>query len=69
MKRRLIQNWAASWLRLPARHDDVREFRGKAIKLATEPVLPISIDGEILAHTPVTAKIAAAVIEVMAPAD
>ena len=68
VKRRLVTNWAATFLRLPARHEDVREFRGRSIRLATEPVLPISIDGELLARTPVTAKIAAGVIEVMAPA-
>ncbi|WP_419808345.1 diacylglycerol/lipid kinase family protein [Sphingomonas sp.] len=68
IKRRLVVNWVSSVLRLPARHEQVREFRGKALKLATEPVLPISIDGELLATTPVTAKIAAGVIEVMVPA-
>jgi diacylglycerol kinase family enzyme len=68
VKRRLVKNWAASLLRLDARHEDVREFRGKALRLDTEPRLPVSIDGEVLAHMPVTAKIAAGVIEVMAPA-
>jgi YegS/Rv2252/BmrU family lipid kinase len=68
VKRRLVKNWAASVLRLPARHEDVREFHGRSIRLATEPPLPISIDGEVLAHTPVTAHIAAGVIEVIAPA-
>ena len=67
-KRRLVKNWAASVLRLAARHDDIREFRGRSIRLATEPVLPVSIDGELLAKTPVTAKIAAGAIEVMTPA-
>ena len=67
VKRRLVANWAASVLRLPARHENVREFHGRSIRLATEPVLPISIDGELLAKTPVTARIAAGVIEVMAP--
>ncbi|WP_267380504.1 MULTISPECIES: diacylglycerol kinase family protein [unclassified Sphingomonas] len=67
-KTRLVRNWAASVLRLDARHDDTRDFRGKSIRIATEPPLPISIDGEVLAKTPVTAKIAAGVIEVMVPA-
>ena len=67
VKRRLVANWTASVLRLPSRHDNVREFRGRSLKLATEPVLPVSIDGEILAKTPIVAKIAAGVIEVMAP--
>ena len=67
-KRRLVANWAASVLRLPARREQVREFHGRSLRLATEPVLPVSIDGEVLAKTPVTAKIAAGIIEVMAPA-
>jgi YegS/Rv2252/BmrU family lipid kinase len=67
-KRRLLKNWAASMLRLPARHDDTVAFSGKSIRVATEPPLPISIDGEVLAETPVTAHVAAGVIEVMAPA-
>ena len=67
-KRRLLRNWAASMLRLDARHDDTVDFTGTSIRIATEPPLPISIDGEVLAHTPVTARIAAGVIEVMVPA-
>ncbi|MCD2323700.1 diacylglycerol kinase [Sphingomonas sp. IC-56] len=66
-KRRLIHNWAASALRLKTRHEDVVEFSGTALEIATEPPLPISIDGEVLAHTPTTARIAPGVIEVMAP--
>ena len=69
MKRRLVVNWAASVLRLSARHDQVREFHGRSLRLATEPVLPVSIDGELLARTPVVARIAAGVIEVMAPVE
>ena len=68
VKRRLVANWAATLLRLPARHDEVREFHGRSIRIATEPPMPISIDGEVLAKTPVTATIAAGIIEVMVPA-
>ena len=67
VRRRLIGNWVASVLRLEARHDDVVDFSGKRIRVETRPPLPISIDGEVLAKTPVTARIAAGVIEVMAP--
>lgn len=67
-KGRLIRNWGASVLRLDARHDRVRDFRGKRVRIASEPPLPISIDGEVLAKTPVTASVAAAIIEVMVPA-
>ncbi|MBB4616979.1 YegS/Rv2252/BmrU family lipid kinase [Sphingomonas abaci] len=66
-KRTLIRNWATSFLGMKERHHDTISFSGKAIRIDTEPRLPISIDGELLAETPVTAKIAAGVIEVMAP--
>ena len=68
MKRRLVKNWAAGFVGHDARHEDTRDFRGRSLRVATEPRLPISIDGEVLAHTPVTASIAAGVIEVMVPA-
>ena len=67
VKRRLIRNWIAGILRHSTRHEEVREFRGKALKVDTIPRLPISIDGEVLAHTPVTARVAPGIIRVMAP--
>ena len=69
VKRRLIANWAANKLRMKERRDDVVVFRGKSIKLDSDPRLPISIDGEVLAHTPVTAKVAPGAIDVMVPRD
>lgn len=69
VKSRLVRNWAASILRLEARKDDTVAFRGQSLRVATEPPLPISIDGEVLAMTPVVAKVAPAVIDVMVPAD
>ena len=68
VKRRLVQNWYASIFRLDSRHEKVRDFRGKSLKINTIPPLPISIDGEVLAKTPITAKVAAGIIRVMAPA-
>jgi YegS/Rv2252/BmrU family lipid kinase len=67
VKRRLVKNWAASFFGHDARHEDTVSFRGKNVRIDTEPRLPISIDGEVLAHTPVNAKIAAGIIRVMAP--
>lgn len=67
-KRRLVVSWVAGILRLKARRDDIVVFRGQSIRISTEPPMPISIDGEVLAHTPVTAHIAPAIIEVMTPA-
>lgn len=67
VRSRLVRNWVASFFRLDARHEDTRDFRGKSMRIDTVPRMPISIDGEVLATTPVTAKVAAGVIEVMAP--
>lgn len=66
-RHRLAWSWAASIMKLQARKKTVREFRGTELRLATEPPLPISIDGEVLAHTPVAARVAKGVIEVAAP--
>lgn len=66
-RRHLAWNWIASVLRLPARHATTREIVGREMRVETEPKLPISIDGEVLARTPVTARVAKAVIEVAAP--
>jgi YegS/Rv2252/BmrU family lipid kinase len=66
---RLGWSWFASIMKLPGRQQTTREFRGQALRIATEPPLPISIDGEVLARTPATARVARGVIEVAAPAE
>ncbi len=66
-KRKLAYNWAASFFGLKERHHDTISFSGHKVTVDTDPPMPISIDGEVLAKTPVTARVAAAVIEVMAP--
>jgi YegS/Rv2252/BmrU family lipid kinase len=68
-KRGLVKNWALSFFGHEARHHDTISFSGKEVHIDTEPRLPISIDGEVLAKTPITARIAAGVIEVMAPPE
>jgi len=67
-KRTLVKNWAASFFGHESRHQDTVSFSGKSLRIDTKPSLPISIDGEVLAHTPVIAQVAAGVIEVMVPA-
>lgn len=66
-RRRLLHNWIAAILGSERRKLDTVAFEGETIRFRTEPPLPISIDGEVLAHTPATAKIAHGVIRVMAP--
>lgn len=66
-RHRLVWSWAASLMKLRARKRTVREFHGVELRIATDPPLPISIDGEVLARTPVTARVAKGVIEVAVP--
>ncbi|MCC2979918.1 diacylglycerol/lipid kinase family protein [Sphingomonas sp. IC4-52] len=68
-RRTLLKNWFANILGLSARHHDTITFSGRNLKIDTRPNLPISIDGEVLAHTPVHAKIAPGAIQVMVPRD
>lgn len=64
---RLVGNWAATLLKLPARHDTTVDFRGKRLRVVTRPPLPISIDGEVLGRTPAVCEIASRAIEVVVP--
>lgn len=66
-RRRLLRNWGAAALGLRAHRDDEVSFRGQSLRIATDPPLPVSIDGEVLARTPVTARIAPAAIDVVVP--
>lgn len=63
----LLKSWTASTLRLPWRRMLTQEFHGREMRIETIPPLPISIDGEVLAHTPVTARVAVRVIEMALP--
>lgn len=67
VKSRLVWNWFSSHFRLPSRKDTVTNFHGRRIRVETEPPLAISIDGEVLAMTPVIARVAAGIILVAAP--
>ena len=64
---RLVWNWVATLLKLPARHDTTVDFRGKRLRVVTRPPLPISIDGEVLGRTPAVCEIASRAIEVVVP--
>jgi YegS/Rv2252/BmrU family lipid kinase len=63
---------ASNWLRLllgrPKNDRQVRRFEARSLLISTDPPLPVSIDGEVLARTPVTARVAERAIEVVVPA-
>ncbi|MEG3178455.1 diacylglycerol kinase family protein [Sphingomonas sp. RB3P16] len=61
---RLAADWYAKFFRLRDRHAHTEEFRGCSFRIETTPNMKISIDGEVLAQTPVTAKIAARAVDV-----
>ena len=53
---RLVANWFLTALHLDARHEKERDFHFREGRLTTRPPLPISVDGEVLARTPVTLR-------------
>jgi YegS/Rv2252/BmrU family lipid kinase len=67
-KNRLLWNWIGILLRLESRRETVRDFHARKLRLITDPPLPISIDGEVLGHTPATVEVAERAIEVIVPA-
>ncbi|MET1110237.1 MAG: diacylglycerol kinase family protein [Allosphingosinicella sp.] len=64
----LIWDWFSKYWKLPARHRTTREFHAAEISIETRPRQRISIDGEVLARTPVVARVAQCAIEVVVPA-
>src|SRR3546814_748714 len=62
-------HWLATSLKFPARRQTIETFRARSMRIETTPSLPISIDAEVTARTPVTASVAKAVIEVVVPAS
>jgi YegS/Rv2252/BmrU family lipid kinase len=68
-KSRLLWDWFAKYWKLPARNALVEEFHGERLMIDTKPRQKISIDGEVLAKTPVVVAVAHKAIEVVVPAD
>lgn len=65
---RLAWDWYAKFFKLRDRDSHTEEFRGRSFRIDTRPRQRISIDGEVLASTPVMAKVAAGAIDVAVPA-
>lgn len=66
---RLAADWYAKFFRLRARDARCEEFRGSFFRLETVPPLNVSIDGEVLARTPIMARVASGIVDVAAPAQ
>ena len=65
---RLAWDWYSRFFRVRNREKLVEEFHGAELKLDTRPRHRISIDGEVLARTPVTVRVAERAIDVVVPA-
>jgi YegS/Rv2252/BmrU family lipid kinase len=65
---RLAWDWYAKFFKLRSRDANTVEFRGKKLRLDTKPRHRLSIDGETLARTPVTVRVAERAIDVVVPA-
>lgn len=66
-KPRLAWDWYAKFFKLRDRNSHTEEFHGKSFRIETKPRQKISIDGEVLASTPVTVKVAPGAVEVAVP--
>jgi diacylglycerol kinase family enzyme len=66
---KLAWSYMASALKAPSRHETVREFRGRKMRVATKPRMRVSIDGELGPETPLDIEIAPDAIQVAAPAS
>lgn len=64
---RLAWDWYAKFFKLRDRDAQTEEFRGKAFRIETVPPQRISIDGEVLAKTPATIRIAPGAVDVAVP--
>ena len=64
---RLAWDWYAKFFKLRDRDSHTEEYRGKSFRIETRPRQRISIDGEVVAATPATARIAAGAIDVAVP--
>jgi YegS/Rv2252/BmrU family lipid kinase len=65
---KLAWSYMASALKSPSRHETVREFRGRKMRVATKPRMRVSIDGELGPETPLEIEVAPDAIRVAAPA-
>jgi YegS/Rv2252/BmrU family lipid kinase len=65
--RNLMQNWLSNMLKLRNRDQWQAEIRAKKIRLTTEPVMDVTIDGELATNTPVTVSVAPDAVVIAAP--
>ena len=66
-KPNLMSSWVSNMLKLRHRDQWQAEIRAKHIRLATEPVMDVTIDGELATKTPITVSVAPDAVTIAAP--
>lgn len=66
-KRRFLARWTRIALRLPTRSDDLEITKAASLTIACAPPQDVSIDGEVVARTPIDVGIAREALLMMVP--
>ncbi len=66
-QRNLLSSWVSNMLKLSNRDQWQAEIRAKKIRLATDPVLEVTIDGELATKTPITVRVVPNAVTIAAP--
>lgn len=66
-KPNLLSSWVSNMLKLKSRDQWQAEIRAKTIRLSTEPVMDVTIDGELATKTPITVSVAPEAVIIAAP--
>ena len=67
--RNLAKNWVSNMLKFRNRDEWQAEIRAKRISLETDPVMDVTIDGELATKTPIEVSVAPDAVEVAVPRD
>ena len=66
-KPNLLSSWVSNMLKLRNRDQWQAEIRAKKLRLTTDPVMDVTIDGELATKTPITVSIAPKAVVIAAP--
>ena len=66
-QRNLLQSWLSNMLKLRNRDQWQAEIRAQELRLTTDPVMDVTIDGELATRTPITVSVAPDAVVIAAP--
>jgi len=67
--RNLLSSWVGNMLRLRNRDQWQAEISARTLRIETEPVMDVTIDGELATKTPITVSIAPRAVTIAAPKE